>query len=104
MALDELVAKIDELGTTGFAGRAFRHVSPGVDPRSGTGARIHGGRWNPADSFRVVYLGLSIETVAAEFRRAAERQGLRPTDFIPRELHELEVSLRTVLDLRPPGS
>lgn len=97
---ENLVARVDELETVPFRGVAFRHVSPGTDPRSGTGARIHGGRWNPPDSFQTVYLGLDVATASAEFHRAAARQGLRPEDFVPRELHTFEVSLSAVIDLR----
>ncbi len=95
----ELVARVDALGTTEIEVVAFRHVSVGTNPRSGTGARIHGGRWNPADSFATLYLALDRATVVAEFERAARRQGLSPEQFLPRELHAFDVRLTAVLDL-----
>jgi len=95
----ELVARIDALGTAEIETVAFRHVSVGTNPRSGTGARIHGGRWNPPDSFATLYLALDRQTVAAEFERAARRQGLTPDQFLPRELHEFDVRLTAILDL-----
>lgn len=59
-----------------------------------------GGRWNPPASFAVLYLALEPQTVIAEFRRLATRQGLHPTAFLPRMLYEYEVRLRAVLDVR----
>jgi RES domain-containing protein len=95
----ELVALVDALGASAVETVAFRHVSVGTNPRSGTGARIHGGRWNPPNSFATLYLALDRETVVAEFERAAQRQGLTPDQFLPRELHEFEARLSAVLDL-----
>ena len=100
MASAELVARIDALGVTAVETVAFRHTSVGTNPRSGTGARIHGGRWNPPSSFATLYLALDADTVAAEFRRAAQRHGLAPEQFLPRELHRFDVRLSAALDLR----
>lgn len=100
MSSQELVARVDALGATTLETVAFRHVTSGANPRSGTGARIHGGRWNPPNSFATLYLGLDVETVADEFHRLARRQGLAPDDFLPRELHRFDVRLAAVLDLR----
>jgi RES domain-containing protein len=97
---EDLIARVNELGVSALSEVTLRHVSPGTDPRSGTGARVHGGRWNPPDSFQTLYFGLSRETVVAEFQRAARRQGLQPEDFLPRELHTFRISLAAVLDLR----
>jgi RES domain-containing protein len=100
MAFGDLVARIDALGPALLETTAFRHVSVGGDPRTGVGARIHGGRWNPPDSFSTLYLGLSEETVRAEWERAAKRQGLRLEDFLPREFYSFNVVLHAVVDLR----
>lgn len=100
MAFRHLAERIEELGTASFEGSAFRHVSPRRDPRSGTGARIHGGRWNPRDSFATVYLGLDEAVVVAEFHRLARRQNVAVAGFLPRELHRFDVRLTRALDLR----
>jgi RES domain-containing protein len=100
----ELVARLDALGTTELETVAFRHVSVDTNPKSGTGARIHGGRWNPPNSFATLYLAFDVDTVAAEFRRAARRHGLSPEQFLPRELHRFEVRLAAVVDLRDRDS
>lgn len=100
MSLPSLVAAIDELGVGSFRADVFRHVAAGRDPRSGRGARIFGGRWNPPDSFAVIYCGLDGQTVEDEFHRLARRQGVRASGFLPRELHRLRVDLGAILDLR----
>lgn len=100
MSQPQLVAAIDELGSAPFAADVFRHVAPGRDPRSGRGARTSGGRWNPPDSFAVVYCGLDVATVVDEFHRLARRQGVAPAGFLPRELYRLRAELEVVLDLR----
>lgn len=66
---------------------------------SGEGARIQGGRWNPAESFPTLYVGLTEDIVAAEFRRLALRSGRSTADFLPRQLYEIDVRLQLVLDL-----
>jgi len=100
VSLSPLVAAIDDLGSTAFSADVFRHVTAGRDPRSGRGVRIFGGRWNPPDSFAVVYCGLDVVTVADEFHRLARRQGVAVHGFLPRELYRLRVDLHAVLDLR----
>ena len=100
MSLPPLVAAIDELGSTPFSADVFRHVAAGRDPRSGRGARNFGGRWNPPDSFAVIYCGLDVSTVVGEFHRLARRQGVAARGFLPRELYRLRVDLLAVLDLR----
>lgn len=89
---------------TPFAGQAFRHLAHDHHPLSGIGARIHGGRWNPPDSFSTLYLALDRETTVREFYRLAERQGRDPEDFLPRRLYRYEIALATLLDLRDPAT
>lgn len=98
-----LLRAIDGLPSTLWSGKAFRHVSVGRAPLSGEGARLIGGRWNPPQSFAVVYLGLSRAVVVAEFHRLARRQHLAPESFLPRSLHTYDVALTAALDLRDPG-
>lgn len=69
---------------------------------SGEGARIQGGRWNPPNSFPVLYLALDRATAAAEFYRRAEREGRPPADLLPRRLYRYRVELDGVLDLPDP--
>ena len=104
MANPALVARVDALPATPFAGDAFRHQPPRYDPRSGRGARIQGGRWNPPDSFPILYLGLDRQTVLDEFLRLARRSNRDPEDFLPRVLYRYDVSLTNVLDLREPDA
>jgi RES domain-containing protein len=100
LASPELASKLDALGAGELQGVFYRHVAAGRDPRSGLGARINGGRWNPPESFSTLYLADSVETVAREFLRLARRQGLRLEDFLPRDLYTFEVRLEAVVDLR----
>ena len=78
---------------------AYRNQAKGFDPRSGDGARRLGGRFNPPHSFPVLYLCVSRPCVVAELTRQAERQSLSIEDLLPRELWEVAVGLRKVLDL-----
>jgi RES domain-containing protein len=95
-----LLGRIDGLPQTPFAGVAFRHQPPQYAPLSGRGARIQGGRWNPRDSFSVLYLGLDEQVVAGEFRRLVARQSRTVADFLPRTLYRYELELNRLLDLR----
>lgn len=78
---------------------AYRSQPPGFDPTSGEGARMHGGRFNPPDSYPVLYLCTTRPCVVAELTRAAGHQGLRVADFLPRDVYRYRVSLDNVLDL-----
>lgn len=82
-----------------YQGLAYRQQPPGFAPRSGAGALREGGRFNPANSFPVLYLALSIETAAADLRGAAEGIGLSVEAVLPRELFQYDVDLTRVLDL-----
>lgn len=99
MPSPDILEAIDALGASDWSGEAYRHTRRGVPPLSGEGARIFGGRWNPRDSFPTIYLADSIAGCVAEFRRVAERQGLDPHSFLPRDLHVIEVSGLRVVDL-----
>jgi len=100
----ELAARIRSVAFRALSATAFRHVAAGADPRSGLGAKIHGGRWNPPDSWPTIYLGFSEATVRAEWARAASRQGLTLEDFLPRDLYAFDLELAEVLDLRDPAA
>ncbi|MDP9340515.1 MAG: RES family NAD+ phosphorylase [Actinomycetota bacterium] len=95
-----LIQIVDGLPRIRFEREAFRHVAPGYQPRGGEGVRIQGGRWNPPDSFPVLYLALERESVVGEFYRRARREGSPPENLLPRLLYRFRVELRDVLDLR----
>lgn len=95
-----VVAAVSRLPAQPLSGTAFRHVAVGYQPLSGEGARVIGGRWNPPNSFPVLYLALDRETTKAEFLRLAAKQGRAPRDFLPRDLCSYEVRLQRVLDVR----
>ena len=83
-----------------YLGEAFRHMAARWDePLSGEGARIHGGRFNPPDSFPVVYLCTTRSCAAAELRYRGERLVIGVEGLLPRVLYRYEISLDRVLDL-----
>lgn len=100
MDVADAVATLDGLAATDYEGQAFRHVSIGRAALSGEGARLHGGRWNPAGSFAVLYLALDVATAVREFHRLASKQGLSAEDFLPRDLIAYDIRLQRVIDLR----
>lgn len=102
MAEAALLARVDRLAAADYRGPAFRHIAARYPPLAGRGARITGGRWNPPESFSVLYLALDLSTVACEFRRHATRQGLGLGDFLPRTVYRYDVVLTELLDLRDP--
>jgi RES domain-containing protein len=82
-----------------YSGSAFRQQSPRHDPLSGEGARIQGGRFNPPESFAVLYLCTTRACTVAEYRRFASRHPIGPEGFLPRVLYEYAVEFASVLDL-----
>lgn len=77
----------------------YRNQASGFDPRSGEGARRFGGRFNPPNSFPVIYLCNTRPCVIAELTRQAQRQSLMVEDLLPRELWRITIALTRVLDL-----
>jgi RES domain-containing protein len=100
----QLLARVDALDPISLSTQAFRHGAHDRHPLSGAGARLHGGRWNPPDSFAALYLALDRQTTVNEFYRLATRQGRAPEDFLPRRMYRYEVALSAVLDLRDPSA
>lgn len=83
-----------------YLGEAFRHMAAQwEDPLSGEGARIHGGRFNPPNSFPVLYLCATRPCVVAELRHRGERMVIGVKGLLPRVLYRYEVSLDRILDL-----
>src|SRR3990172_6730757 len=69
------------------------------DPLSGEGARIRGGRFNPPDSFPVLYLCTTRPCTVAELRQLGDRLGIAVDGLLPPGLFRYETSLERVLDL-----
>lgn len=85
---------------TSFQGSTYRHVADlWVDPLSGEGARINGGRFNPPDSFPVLYLCTTRACTVAELRYRGERLPFGVEGLLPRTLYRYDVALHHVLDL-----
>lgn len=82
-----------------YRGPGYRHLSPGYDPLDGQGARINGGRFNPPDSFPVLYICVSRESAVGEFERLGKRQPVGASGLLPRELYEYQLDLHSVLEL-----
>src|SRR5579859_3135819 len=99
MPSPELVAALDRVPRGAVSGLVYRHLGAGYSTMSGEGARVSGGRWNPPDSFPVIYTATPVEAAIAEFRRMAARQGRAETDFVNRRLVAYRVTLNGVLDL-----
>lgn len=96
----DLLKAVDGLGSTNWAGVAFRHVAPNRDPLQGFGSFLAGGRWNPRDSFSTIYLASPVEACIAEFLRMASGQGRGAESFLPRTVYEIRVEELELLDLR----
>jgi RES domain-containing protein len=82
-----------------FAGEGWRQLSPRYDPLSGEGARLNGGRFNPAGSFPVLYACQSRPCAVAELKRLGERQAIGVQELLPRVLYRYEIDLERILDL-----
>jgi RES domain-containing protein len=99
----ELVQQVDGLAPVSLALRLYRLMSGRYRAASGEGARAVGGRWNPPESFPTLYLGSSVETAEAEVRRGFAAQGRRLEEAVGPVVHEMDVRLTAVLDLREPA-
>lgn len=92
--------EIAEAPHTSYVGEAFRHLAAHWDdPLSGDGARIHGGRFNPPESFPVLYLCTTRHCTVAELHHLGRRQSIGVEGLLPRVLYRYEISLDRVLDL-----
>lgn len=87
------------IGASDTVATGYRNQSPEFDPTSGEGSLIHGGRFNPPDSFPVLYLCTSSACARAEFRRQADRQSITIEGLLPRELWEIQVTTQLILNL-----
>jgi RES domain-containing protein len=93
------VARVYDAPTCPFAGEVWRHLAPKYDARSGEGARIRGGRFNPPESYPVLYLCLTRPCAVAELRKMGERQVIGLDGLLPRRAVRFDVQLGAVLDL-----
>jgi RES domain-containing protein len=91
--------QIVTLHRVSYHGHAFRHQSPNYDPRSGEGAKLFGGRFNPPGSYATLYLAPTVTTVAAELFRLGERQAVGVDALLPRDLYMYSLDLGNVVDL-----
>ena len=97
MALDR--TRIATAPRVAHAGTAYRHQSPRYDPRSGDGARLHGGRFNPPGSFPTLYLRETRLCVVSELTRQGHRHVVGVEGSLPRVLYRYELDLYRILDL-----
>ena len=73
-------------------GLHFRVCDPSwVDPLDTSFARQHGGRWNPAGSFGVLYLCATISVAAGNARRAYEGEIATLFDLLPEQRPDLQI-------------
>jgi len=101
-SLDEdLIQRVNDLGTIPWSGTTYRYTTPRRDALSGTGARLNGGRWNPRDAFATIYLAHPLAACIAELERAAELTNVSVSDAVRsgRTLHTIEVHDVQMLDL-----
>lgn len=96
-ALDR--SKLATAPRTSLSTTAVRHLSPKYDPRSGEGARINGGRFNPPNSFPALYLCQTRPCAVAELTRLGMRHVVGVDGLLPRVLYEYRLGLDRVLDL-----
>lgn len=89
---------LEGLPRTSYSGLVYRHYAPAYGALDGGGARRLGGRWNPPQSFPVIYTGSSVLTVDAEFRKTLRAARLPVTGA--RKLATIKIDLTRVLDLR----
>lgn len=101
---EQVVQRVNDLGATRFTGTTYRHTTANRDPLSGVGARLYGGRWNPAGVCSTIYLARPLATCLLEFDRLAEANNIDPVTMLRsrRTLHTIEVQELPVLDLRDP--
>lgn len=99
---EDIVQRVNDLGSTPWSGTTYRHVTRGRDPLAGAGALRFGGRWNPQGAFSVVYLAQPTAACMGELERLAQPNGVTVAEFLraPRTLSSVQVHALPVLDLQ----
>lgn len=92
-------AAVVALSAASYEGAGYRQQAPEFDPLSGEGARRKGGRFNPPDSFSVLYLCSTRACAVAEFYRAGNRLAIGPEGLLPRHLYRYDIRLDRIVDL-----
>lgn len=92
--------KLSNFGNA-FSAVCYRCVEPQFAPEvvCGTGARLHGGRWNPKGSFAAVYLSDTPEAALQEFLARARRMKLPDYRALPMQMVGVKIKAANVLDL-----
>lgn len=103
---EDVVQRVNDLGTIEWSGSAYRNTAAGRDPLSGAGARLFGGRWNPREIFSTIYLAQPLGCCIAEFDRQSAANGIDPILRLtaPHELHTITATKLTAVDLRTPAA
>lgn len=82
-----------------FDDMVCRQTAFGNHPLGAQGSLAYGGRFNPPALFQLLYTSLSPKGVKAEFIKFSKSRGQRPEELLPREAHQLFVTLHKVIDL-----
>lgn len=82
-----------------FDDMVWRQTAFSVHPLDTQGSLTYGGRFNPPALFQLLYTSLSPKGIKAEFIKFFKSRGQRPEELLPREAHQLFVTLNKVIDL-----
>lgn len=75
-----------------------------IDPFSGSGAKLSGGRYNPPNSFATAYIPMTKKVAGAEFLRMARvGHNCPPERLLPRFVYRVQLVSDDVLDLSDPA-
>jgi RES domain-containing protein len=92
-------ALVATISVVPYEGDGHRQQAPQFDPLSGEGARRRGGRFNPPESFPVLYLCSTRACAVAEFFRAGNRLAIGPEGLLPRHVFRYVLHLERIVDL-----
>lgn len=92
-------ALVATISVVPYEGDGHRQQAPQFDPLSGEGARRRGGRFNPPESFPVLYLCSTRACAVAEFSRAGNRLAIGPEGLLPRHVFRYALRLERIVDL-----